>query len=372
MENPGLGSLSQAPDPNGEFVALVKVNGLSGNHMARLVNYAAATAPDVSEQYFENALVYDNFRIFYTLNGEHALLSKFKVDNNENLVPDYVEDVMTELIISDKLLQSFGFDLLKLSNNLYNHLDIKYIDVFLSNYNNSKERSGYFYGNKPEKERSILNNIASTDGKSILLRVHQIGRRNKKTIPHELFHAYQYSYSALLNDWFVEGSAVWFEQALTAPKPSMTALPTTYTEFESDVLNRTYAASAFWTRLTTLCSDVVTINIPEELSTNTTYLFSTGETALPKQQLPGVNLMLQFFKALGHESDVATNDLRRAGRTIDRYRWTIPQSKASANNVYMARALLTSIRSDCISGRNTLEVMRLLEILDTFVSNSLH
>ena len=162
---------------------------------------------------FENVLLCDNVRIFYTLAGEHALVDKFKTDSNNNKVPDFIEDIMTESLSTKLLLDSYGFNLFNKKNHMYNYQNIKFLDIIISNYKEKRRRSAYFSGYRDNIRYNIISKNNIIDGKPILMRVHQPGRRYQKSVPHEIFHAYQYSSTRLLNAWFTEGSAVWFEHA---------------------------------------------------------------------------------------------------------------------------------------------------------------
>ena len=344
----------------------IKVNGITNGAMATWVKFSAVADHQenvIKRDYFENALIYDKFRIFFTFSGEHALLPAFVKDKNNNQLPDFVEDIMTELVIADKLLESFGFDMLNRKGNLYNFLGIKYVDVFLSNYTNPKERTGYFYGYKPEKELNILNNRAISSENSVLIRVHQLGRRLKKTIPHELFHAYQYSYSTLLNDWFVEGTAVWFEQALSSTEVASIRLPASYEDLQTHVLSKSYATAGFWNRLMSMCSNPATLNTPEGVVPDTVFILNSNEKIFPGHQLAGLGLMRTFFENLSTQSNLATTDMNRSNQQVHRFGWTTPMSKAQSNNPFMLKALHQTLQRECADGISQQEVSNFMAAL---------
>ena len=197
----------------------------------------------------------------------------------------------------------------------------------------------------------------------MLIRVHQLGRRLKKTIPHELFHAYQYSYSTLLNDWFVEGTAVWFEQALSSTEVASIRLPASYEDLQTHVLSKSYATAGFWNRLMSMCSNPATLNTPEGVVPDTVFILNSNEKIFPGHQLAGLGLMRTFFENLSTQSNLATTDMNRSNQQVHRFGWTTPMSKAQSNNPFMLKALHQTLQRECADGISQQEVSNFMAAL---------
>jgi hypothetical protein len=348
----------------------IKINGIKTNKQVKFIRMNINKLNTNKFENYENALLFENFRIFYTNHGEHALLDKFKSDLNNNNVPDFVEDVLTEIVVTKKLLDSFGFDLLNNKNSLYAHLGVKYIDVFISNNHKPHKKSAFYFGFQDKLNYKVLdkNNIAQD--KSILMRVHQPGRRLKKSVPHELFHAYQIANTKLLNRWLVEGSAVWFEHALSKGVGSDKPLPKTIESLNNEVTSKAYKASFFWNRLAKLCSNNNQFIIPASIKTKAHYLLYDQQLIFSDNLLYGIDFMIAYIAELNEQDDLVTTKYRKIIKNLDRYFWLKPLRKSENNNLYMLNALKNTIVSQCSNYGMNNELTSFVTLLDKSFSNS--
>ncbi len=332
----------------------IDINGIISSKKAKHIKTKIdeASSIDFSESVnFENVFLYDNFRIFYTNYGEHKLLKKFKSDKNKNSVPDFIEDIMTELVVTKNILESYGFKLLK-NHTLYD--DIEYINLIITNSSNKKEKSAYYYGHKKNRSYKVFEKNQIIQGKSILLRVHQEGRRIKKSVSHELFHAYQYANTNLLNNWFVEGTAVWFEYALSkGTGKEIKELPYNIKLLKEKVLSKAYKASAFWNRITKLCSSNNRFKIPNKVDANSHYLLHSNELVVSDNLLYGLKFMKVFFDNLYIQNKIASNQYKNKFNDLNYTSWPKSFKKSNSNNKYILQALKKTIISECDYEKNS-------------------
>jgi len=53
----------------------------------------------------ENVVIYDQFRVFYSLSGNDALPRRRQVDSNRNKIPDFIESVGNRLVEADNFFE---------------------------------------------------------------------------------------------------------------------------------------------------------------------------------------------------------------------------------------------------------------------------
>ncbi len=356
----------------------IKLNGINDGNKGTLVIDTVENLKldeDKKKLYFEyknfeNLFLYDNVRIFYTMQGEHALLPKFQVDLNKNLIPDFIEDVMTEAISTKILLDSYGFDLFSEKKSMYNAQNIKFLDIIISNSTKPRKRSAYFSGYRNNIRYTIIQKNNIKDGKSILMRVHQPGRRLKKSVPHEIFHAYQYSSTRLLNSWFTEASAVWFESALGKGVGKDKVLPKNLDDFNKSVLTKAYSANWFWNRITKLCSKSDKLNIPNKIDINSKYILDNDEKIFSDNYLYGLDFMQSMFDSLNIQNDIATEQLKSLYPDMDKYNWPKSLKKSKIKDRYMIIALKSTLENSCSEYKNNKELNQFVKLLDRYLEEN--
>ncbi|MES2596200.1 MAG: hypothetical protein V4662_12730 [Verrucomicrobiota bacterium] len=150
------------------------------------------------------AHVVEKIRIYYTTEGEHAVISE---DINGNGIPDQVEDIMTQTVAALQLWTNLGFaDPFTTKRYLgTSWLDIHLIskDVLKSNGVTYDEIQSFKRAGDPEGTGSLCFNVATS-----------VKAPANLTPAHEVFHILQNSVCYFKNRWFTEGTARWSERAL--------------------------------------------------------------------------------------------------------------------------------------------------------------
>ena len=84
---------------------------------------------------------------------------------------------------------------------------------------------------------------------------------------HELFHLFQYGYTAFKNAWFLEGTARWIESAFRKGGGTPEMLPLT-PEDQTKLFTMSYNAGGFWNKLARPDDSQGKLELPVELQTN--------------------------------------------------------------------------------------------------------
>lgn len=230
--------------------------------------------------------VRDEFRIFYTLDGEHALPDAR--DANRNGVPDKVEDVATQLVVGRRIFS----EVMGLTHPMRQARNARTtsIDVFLFKMEKGNGRS---YDEATNYRLGIDQHAGHCALRIDLLNSHS----NQNVTPvHELFHQYQYGYTMFKARWFLEGTARWAEYALRTGAGPERPLPGTLPALQAQVFSETYAADTMWNRLATLLDSDGRLKLPADLA-RTTYV--DGSPVIHDDLLRGAAFMKALFEALG-------------------------------------------------------------------------
>ena len=200
----------------------VKLEALGFNFGSRLISRGGSERPESIG--LDKFLDSEYFRFHYSTSGPHAVDTK---DINNNLRPDYVEDVIKVFdYVADKLHNEMGYTRPP-SDGYYsstrdkggsNHYDI-YIRSIPSKYYGYVQPEEYSQGNG-DNERSELRNeknaftsymaIRNNYKKFSLSELENI----KVTAAHEYFHAIQFGYDGWEEPWLLEASAIWMEEEI--------------------------------------------------------------------------------------------------------------------------------------------------------------
>ncbi|WGT63001.1 hypothetical protein [Variovorax paradoxus] len=230
--------------------------------------------------------VHDEFRIFYTLDGEHRLPDAR--DANRNGVPDKVEDVATQLVVGRRIFS----EVMGLTHPMRQARNARTasIDVFLFKMEKGNGRS----------YDEATNYRLGIDGPQghCALRIDLLNSHSNQNVSpaHELFHQYQYGYTMFKARWLLEGTARWAEYALRPGAGPERPLPGTLQALQAQVFSESYAASAMWNRLATLLDPWGRLELPPDLMRIT---YTDGSPVVHDGQLRGAALMKALFEALG-------------------------------------------------------------------------
>ncbi|MBT4519377.1 MAG: hypothetical protein HOC23_05160 [Halieaceae bacterium] len=363
---PDIAVLDQDPDKNLKSVKTkrvsgIEISGIRSGKTATLISMDTTIANPEKSENFENALLYGKFRVFYTHQGEHALTDAYALDLNHNQVPDAVEDILIEAISADALFTSIGFDLWNRASRLYHYRKIAFIDLFITN----NTRSAYYFGYLKSRNYKLITAHHLPTKNAILIRIEQSTRRLQKTVTHELFHAYFRSVTRLNNSWLMEGSAVWVEYALAKGVGNAEVpLPQNLESLERSVLDQTYKASAFWNRITSLCSRQKEIDLPKTIAANARYV-RRDIPVFSDNRLEGALFMKVLFDKLG-AADKFVLQTEGADRGLhNTWDWNKQQRKSKKNNKFILTALRDTIASECPMLNESLELQDFVKLLDS-------
>ncbi|WP_164709177.1 hypothetical protein [Acinetobacter sp. B51(2017)] len=202
---------------------------------------ALAQAQDFNKVYQK-----DEFRIFYsTLASSKHRLKQIK-DQNNNAVPDYVEDVATQAIASREIFKAAGFRH-PLHSPRYNN--VKNISIFIQDM----KGNGVAY-EAPASHPNLPNPMPCSLVLHISSDLKDFPGNYWTTVTHELFHLYQYGYTQFKNTWYLESLANWSERALRVDLVSSTknlpALPQSSRGIQKEIIGKAY--NPLWKRLSVI------------------------------------------------------------------------------------------------------------------------
>jgi len=285
------------------------------------------------------------FRIFYTLEGRHALADVRDV--NRNGIPDKVEDVATQLTVGGRIFSEVMGLIHPLEQPRYARATS--IDVFLLNM---EKGNGLAYD-------EVMNYRHANDGSGgrCALRIDlKNSHSNQNVTPiHELFHQYQYGYSMFKARWFLEGTARWAEYALRAGSGPQRPLPTTLPALQEQVFSRTYASSTVWNRLGKILDPVGRLQLPADLARST---YVDGSLVIHDDLLHGAGFIKTLFEMLGQLSHQVAE--RNAWRYYD---WKEEDQRSAVHDVEMFRTVLQSVHRQARKERiSTPELERFLAL----------
>lgn len=244
------------------------------------------TARNSTLSALDRSHVRDEFRIFYTLDGEHALPDVR--DTNRNGVPDKVEDVATQLVAGRRIFsEAMGLTHpMRQARNAHTAS----IDVFLFKMEKGNGRSY-------DEATNYRLGIDGTKG-HCALRIDLLNSHSNQNVTpvHELFHQYQYGYTMFKARWFLEGTARWAEYALRPGIGPERPLPGTLQALQAQVFAQTYEASAMWNRVAALLEPDGRLKLPADLARST---YVDGSPVIHDDLLRGATFMKALLEALG-------------------------------------------------------------------------
>lgn len=272
----------------------------------------------------DRVFVRDEFRLFYTLKGKHALPNR--ADRNDNAVPDKVEDVAIQLTAASRLFSEVMGLRHPLTQTRYQRAVS--IDVFLLNLDSG---NGFAYD-------EVVNYSRARNGeRQCALRIDlKNSHSNQNPSPaHELFHLYQYGYSMFKTRWLLEGTARWSEHAFRPRATPAKALPSDDAALGRDLLSKTYAAGPVWDRLTALLDPAGRTGLSRRFAM--TYL--DGNQVIKADALHGASFIKALLEELGHASIAAAQE-----NAWDRYNWREADQRSAVHDARILRAVFSAAR----------------------------
>lgn len=272
------------------------------------------------------------FRIHYTLSGEHAL----------NVEPAGATALVTQIGTQMQDADHFYSQTLGLTSPMqsrrYAPLNLRHVDVHLLHMGNKKGSTGdevityqyqKFKGRAPAMTISI-----STDWRPPGL-----------TPEHEVFHAYQYSYTHFKNTWYLEGMARALEPAFEERIYQTESLPANQAELDK-LLARSYSASRFWCRMMALCDPGCVASWDGKYFKSVGQICGVGFTKAVLEEFQKIDPAVAMSR--GH----APNDWPESGQ------------RSSANNTWMLGGIGRAMDRQCPSAGNA-ELKRFRALLLT-------
>lgn len=304
-------------------------------------------------------------RVFYDVQGDHKIPTTS--DQNNNSVPDVVEDIALHAALSRGVFNAVGFaDPLRNPRfSASEYIDIELLNFSLYRPAVASNRGFAFSGQYTSSKESLRRGGCSL---MIVLNTNhpEFDMMAKDfLIPHEVFHLYQYAYTEFKQAWLHEGLAKWAERA-TQNRPSFDVvrskapLPSDVKAFVNDVLQHPnpYATQGFWVGLLSsanLADDVC--RIPQEWRL---VKFSDGTPVIRNTQWRGCATVQKLYASLQQRASRMS-----AANGRKPYAWSEAQRRTPQCNRVIADALLEAIGP---SPPDT-TVGQLRTVLSGFVSN---
>lgn len=237
----------------------------------------------------DSAFVYhrEEFSIYYDLEGKAALLHQ--QDVNSNRIPDVVEDIMTQLIVSRRLLtEVLGY---KHPLNQPRFEGVSSIRVRLVNM-----ESGHGVAfDEPHR----FPDQRATASCSLLIKMSHRLDASSYTPVHELFHLYQYGYAPFKTRWFLEGSARWAESLLNNKTLVTDSIPSNM--MLNDFFKKSYDAGRVWQTLAMKADPAGELNLPPDIKA---MRYLNGAAVVADSQLHGhafVKSVMEQFADYGFQ-----------------------------------------------------------------------
>ncbi len=250
----------------------------------------------------EQVAVYDRFRIFYSLSGEDALPPARRADDDNDGIPEYVDQLGRRFLQTDRFYRNEVGLVSPLDGERYKG-HAHYIDVNLLNI----PRNGIAYDGTPKLDRSISHQKSVP---VLLIDLSNSLNWGNKTPEHELFHIYQNGYTYFKNRWYTEGTARWSENIQSGRVGKGGFLPASRGQREA-LFEKTYDASQFWNELI-LRAD------------NGTH---------------GKTFIRHLLETLREMDEVAARE-----RGINRANWPEAEQRSEKNNPYIWRAIQKTLK----------------------------
>lgn len=299
-----------------------------------LASYAAHAGADwkTPREALDQRLIQDEFRIYYTLEGENAFPPGAASSQGGARTAGLLVDLAAQLARASH----FYHEKLGLAKPLggARYRDTRWIEVHVLKLDGQTGSTG---------DASIVYRYRNFDGASPALTISLSNRwlPPNLTPNHEVFHAYQYGYTFFKNAWFLEGMARSMESAFLGGEALTDTLPRTQTQLQQ-LKGRSYGADLFWNRLIQLCDASCIGNAPK-----------TGSCQPRGRMLGGgiVRAALEQYQTLDKEAARL--------RGIDPNDWPEDEQWSELNNPYLLLGLRRAIEGQCKLRTNTeLEVFR--------------
>lgn len=276
----------------------------------------------------------------FSVEGEDA-----KLDENElEFISHYnLSNIHNQLYVADQLFQTVLMLQDPLSTQRYEKA--KFINITL-------EASNKVFG--MAYDEVLTNNELGLSNCFIGMKMSdKVNAEHNVTPSHELFHLYQNSVMMFKQSWLTEGTARWSESLIREGTGKEEALPESRDEL-LEVMDSSYGASKFWTRLFRLVDQNDEFSVPNYLDT---VKYLNNEPILKDNKGYGVTFIKVLFDELSKESDYVSEI-----KGWDRYGWKEKDQKDPALNPYIWNAVKRAVAKSIPYEQQSEELRRCMEI----------
>jgi hypothetical protein len=272
----------------------------------------------------DQRLIQDEFRIYYTLEGENA----FPPDASPSQHRARAAGMLVSLVAQIGQASRFYREQLGLAPPLggARYRDVRSIDVHIIKLEGRNGSAG---------DEPIVYHYREFDGVAPALTITLSNQWNPPNLTpnHEVFHAYQYGYTFFKNAWFLEGLARSMEKAFKGGEVRTEPLPRGYGQLQQ-VMGGSYGADVFWNRLMYLC------DVSCSGSTSAA-AWKTG-SYVPRGRICGGGLVraaLEQYQTLDKQAARL--------RGIDPNDWPEEEQWSERNNPFLLLGLRRAIEKQC-------------------------
>ena len=282
----------------------------------------------------------ENSSFKFSVEGEDAKLDENELEfiSHDNLI-----NIYSQLYVADQLFQTVFMLQDPLATQRYEKA--KFINITL-------ELSDKVFG--VAYDEVLTNNELGLSNCFIAMKMSdKVNAEYNVTPAHELFHLYQNSMMMFKQRWLTEGLARWSEAAIKKGTGEEEVLPENKEKL-LEIMDSSYGASKFWTRLFRLIDQNDEFVVPNYLDT-ITYL--NNEPVLKDNKAYGTTFIKVLFDELSKESDYVSEI-----KGWDRYGWKEKDQKDPALNPYIWHAVKRAVAKSIPYEQQSEELRRCMEI----------
>lgn len=279
----------------------------------------------------------NGIRVFYTSTGANALATT--TDLNANGVPDYVENIATQLDVSRKVFNSLGFkDPLESARlNAAKSIDVHLRDVTPYSVSTIFYPVKYNYNSLMSDKCSLVILMSN----SSLLDV-----ENGSTPAQRMFRLFQLGYSMFRRPWIYADVSNWAARSVISGAYGSgyetSQLPSTIQQMQSVFDSQNDAGVKFWNRLAYLLSvETSTMQISQSLK-NRKYI--NGAAVVKDELWKGGGIVRSIFQMLDAEDDMVDLQTNRPP-----YQWTDSEQTSNAHDVRLLNLIQRAIKKTGVS-----------------------
>lgn len=293
----------------------------------------------------DRRFVCEEFRVYYSVTGPHALPAADQLDGDRNGVPDKIQNIALQLVTARRCY----VEVLGLRHPLESPRykgRVKFIDVNVWALQGKNGMAGdaivnYHRLSDPPEGVEVLTIDLSA----------KLPARNLSPA-HELFHVFQNGYTLFKNAWYYEGTARWSEDLLREGVGQAGALPGTSVELEN-LFKLSYDASRFWQALARAVDPKGRVSVPRDLRA---ICYRGSEKPIVEDDVfHGAQLLKALLEELDRADDVVSRE--NALNPLD---WPESRQRSPENNRAIWNAVIKVSR--CFTSESP-ELKRLVEAL---------